>query len=291
MELPREESLRWIVSRYAGLHARHGAGIGRPDVVLPTGEYFPDAFTPTGEGVGRLVARMLEYAPVRAGLDLRLRFVEAGAKESVSGCGKGGCGTGACGPGAAEEAPGRVIETAAGYLVELPTDAVAHPVVLTSTLARAIGGIVLAEADEEVPAGEHGGLSELAAVASGFGVLLANGAHVYGKSCGGARVSCHTQLALEEISVALALFTRLHDVKPKTVKAYFEVTQREAFDDAYDWVTSNPSLVTQLRARPEILEAGLFRCEETKGFFGKNLAARAAAQEERAFGLVPNTSR
>jgi hypothetical protein len=143
------------------------------------------------------------------------------------------------------------------------------------------------EAGEEVAADELGGMSELAAIASGLGVLITSGAHVYGKSCGGARISRHTHLALEEAAVALALFAELHGVKPGAVKAHLETTQREAFAEAHDWVTSNPAIVAQMRTRPEMLEAGMFRIEETKGFFGKLMARRAASEEEAAFGFVP----
>ena len=291
MDLPREQSLRWIVSSYAGLHARHGEGIGTPDLVQPTGEYFPDDFTPTPEGIARLVARTLEYAPVKSGLDVALRFVsDEGAEDGSCGTGKS-CGSGACGPSEsaskANKVEDRVLETATGYLLELPVASVGHPVALTTTIARAVGGIVLAEAGEEATPAEQGGMSELAAVACGFGVLMVSGAHVYGKSCGGARVSRHTHLALEEIAVALALFAAHHDIKASVVKEHLETTQREAFAEACDWVESNPTIVTQLRTRPEVLEAGMFRCEETKGFFGKLFARRAAKEEERAFGLAP----
>ena len=94
MELPSEDSLRWIVSRYAGLTARHGASIGTPDLVQPTGDYFPDAFTPSGEAVAQLLRRVLEYAPVRDGLDVRLRFLEDSDGAAGGGCGTGSCGTG-----------------------------------------------------------------------------------------------------------------------------------------------------------------------------------------------------
>ncbi len=292
MDLPPEESLRWIVSRYAGLWSRHGEAIGTPDLVQPTGDYFPDAFTPSGDGVARLVARLLEYAPVRQGLDVRLRFVEADGQEG-GGCGTGGCGTGGCSTEKADQAVARdrVIETEEGYLLELPVESVGNPVVLTATLARTAGAIVLAEAGEEVRRDELGGMSELAAVVSGLGVLVASGAYVYGKSCGGARVSRHTHLSLEEAAVALALFTALHGIKPRVAKAYLETTQSAAFDEAFDWVESNPGVVTQLRTRPEVLEAGMFRCEETKGFFGKMLARRAASEEESAFAFSPARGR
>jgi hypothetical protein len=40
-----------------------------------------------------------------------------------------------------------------------------------------------------------------------------------------------------------------------------------------------------------VLEAGMFRCEETKGFFGRLLARRTAAEEERAFAITPARQR
>ena len=166
-------------------------------------------------------------------------------------------------------------------------EVVGNPVVLTSTLARAAGAVILAEAGEDIDPTELGVMSELAAIASGLGVLVTSGAHIYGKSCGGASVSRHTHLALEEAAVALALFAELHGVRSGAAKAHLEVTPREAFAEAHDWVTSNPAIVAQLRTRPEMLEAGMFRLEETKGFFGKLLARRAASEEEAAFAFVP----
>ena len=280
---------------------------GTPDLVQPTADFFPDVFAPAPEGVARLVSRVLEYAPVREGLDVRLRFVEAATDTGGCGCGKGGggCGGGgakgggcgdeagscSCGKGGCRhELRDRVIEADGAYLLELPVDVVNSPVALTATLARAAGTIVLAEAEEDVSAGELGGMSELAAIASGLGVLVMSGAHVYRKSCGGARVARHTHLAVEETAVGLALFAALHGMKPSAVKTHLETTQREAFGDAMSWVESNPSIAMQLRARPEVLEAGMFRCEATKGFFGKMLARRAALQEEQAFLMAPTAA-
>jgi len=168
----------------------------------------------------------------------------------------------------------------------MPAESAGHPVALTTALSRAAGAIVLAEADEDVSPVEVGGMSELAAIASGLGVLIVSGAHVYGKSCGGARISRHTHLTVEEASVALALFVALHGKKPSVARAHLETTQREAFAEALDWVESNPLLLAQLRTRPEVLEAGLFRIEEPKGFLAKLFARRKASEEEAAFSAA-----
>ena len=95
MELPTEESLRFIVSQYAAFKAAHGAAIGTPDLVLPTGEYFPDEFKGDVEGVATFLKRMMSYAPLASDLPVGLRFI---APEEDDG-GGGGCSSGACSPG------------------------------------------------------------------------------------------------------------------------------------------------------------------------------------------------
>ena len=93
MELPHEDDLRWIVSTYAHLRAEHGEAIGTPELVEPTGEYFPDAFAPSPQGVAALIRRMLAYAPVADDIAIELAFAEAG-ESGGGGCGTAGCGTG-----------------------------------------------------------------------------------------------------------------------------------------------------------------------------------------------------
>ena len=99
---------------------------------------------------------------------------------------------------------------------------VSDPVVLASSLARSVGGIVLGEAGEEPAGVEHGALSEVAAAMCGFGVLLTSGACVYTKSCGGLRAHRATHLDVASHATALALFLRLHDVKPGAARRHLE---------------------------------------------------------------------
>jgi hypothetical protein len=285
MELPGEPSLRWLVSRYAGLLAQHGAAFESPELVQPNGDYFPDEHRPSADGVARLFTRVLSYTPARDGLDVRFRFLD-GAEEARGGCGDAGsCGT--CAPKTGGKLNDRVIAGEGSYLIELPVDVVGDPIALTTTLARSAGAVVLFEAGEEPVAAEIGAMSEIAAIASGLGVLVTSGAHVYAKSCGGVHVGRHTHLSVAEAAVGLALFAAVHGVKPKVAKSHLDVTPREAFVEAHDWVESNPAIVAELQQRPEVLEAGLFRCEETKGFFGKLLARRAVREEEEALRIPP----
>ena len=58
-------------------------------------------------------------------------------------------------------------------------------------------------------------------------------------------------------AVALALFLRLHDVKPGAARRHLETTQREAFEEALRWVDSNTPIVEALGAHPESLADGV----------------------------------
>jgi hypothetical protein len=275
MELPREDALRWLVGQYARLRHAHGEAIGDPELLLPTGRHFPDPFTNDGPSVARLLARLVAYAPLSEGLDVRLRFVEP----EDAGGGGGGCGTGSCGGPEANVPKDRVIEAEDAYLVELPTGDVGHPTLLTTSLARSVGSLVLLEAGEEVQDGMFAAVSEVAASVCGAGVLLTSGAYVYGKSCGGVRMHQHTHLSVEEHATLLAIFCSVHGIKPAEARAHLDTTQREAFSEGWAWVTSNDKLMSDLRVRPELLADGVFAMEPVKGVFGRLFGKRASRDE------------
>jgi hypothetical protein len=289
VDLPHEDALRWIVARYASLRAAHGDAIGAPPLVEPTGAYFPDAFEPTGPGVAQLLAQTLEHAPVAEDLDVRLRFVE-GNTSPAGGCGTGGCGTSACETKLERRLLDRVVDAGDGYVVELPETDVAHPTLLTTSLARSVGAIVLSEAGEDIDPNELGPMSEMAAVLAGFGVLLCNGAYVFAKACGGVRVQQHTHLSVEELTVALALFVKVHGIKAGFARAHLGTTQRDAFAEAVRWADSNPELVASLRDRPEVLADGIFRLEPIKfmaGLFGRLFLSSRASISPEGLASVP----
>ena len=192
------------------------------------------------------------------------------------GGGGGGCGSGACGPGDAPKvvAKGGVLETEDGYAVVLEQSDVGQPKLLTASLARSMGRLVLFEADEEVDPRVEGALSELTAVACGLGVILLNGACVYKKGCGGMRRHQGTFLGVEELALACALFVRVTDRKPGAVRRHLEVTQKEAFDLALDWVDGQPKLVRALTKDPSSLADGIFTLEEKKGLLSRFLTRK-----------------
>jgi hypothetical protein len=281
MDLPDADALRWIVTTYARLRADHGAAIGAPELVLPTGEFFPDAFRPDAPSVARLLRRMIGYAPIAEDLGVELAFV-APADDHA-----GGCGSAACGSGGARGPAGRDVEELAdGYRVFVAAMAVASPVLLTTSLARSVGALVLHEAGEEL--GDDAAVtSEVAATACGLGVLVAGGSAVWAKSCGGLRMTQATALTVEESAVALALFLALHGVKASRASAHLEATQAEALDLALAWTESNPLIVEALRDRPELLAAGAFDLEPVRGLVGRWLHKRKVDKELRAQAPAP----
>jgi hypothetical protein len=277
MDLPSDDALRWIVRTYARLRAAHGEAIDAPVLVRPTGAFFPDEFRPDAPGVARLLRRIMTYAPVADDLPVELAFLAA--DDQAGGCGSAACGSGG-GPGLGVRARG-VEELDEGYRMFVAASDVGHPELLTTSLARGVGGLVLGEAAEAVDLEAAAETAEIAAIACGFGVLMANGAAVWGKSCGGLRLACATALSVEETTVALALFVSLHDIKESEARADLHTTQREAFDLALAWAQSNPLLVETLRDRPALLEAGVFDIEPARGLFGRWLHKRKLERDLR----------
>jgi hypothetical protein len=275
MDLPSEDSLRWIVRTYARLRAAHGEALGTPVLVQPTGEFFPDAFQRDASSVERLLRRTMSYSPLADDLGVELAFLAPEGDDHSGGCGSAACGT----SGGASARP-TVEELDDHYRVFVAVTDVANPEVLTASLARTVGALVLHEAGEEAE-DAAGPEAEIAAVACGLGVLVANGAAVWAKSCGGLRMAQATLLSVEETTVALALFAALHGVKTSTAQSKLGATQREAFDHAAAWVESNPALIEALRDRPEVLEAGLFQIEPVRGLLGRWLHRRNVERADR----------
>jgi hypothetical protein len=272
MDLPSDDALRWLVRMYARLRARHGDAFTAPALVQPTGAFFPDEFRLDAASVERLLRRLIGYSPVADDVGIELAFVEP-TQESG-----GGCGSSACGPTGSPGARRSVQELCDGYRVFVAANDVPNADLLTTSLARAVGALVLLEAGEDVDPGED----EIAGVACGFGVLLASGASVWAKSCGGLRMAQATTLSVEEACVALALFVGIHDAKVSDARAHLGATQREAFDLALAWVESNPLLLETLRDRPALLETGLFDLEPVRGLVGRWFHKRKLDKELRA---------
>jgi hypothetical protein len=128
----------------------------------------------------------------------------------------------------------------------------------------------------------------MAAIVAGFGVLLANGAAVWAKSCGGLRMAQGTALPVEEIAVGLALFVAVHRRAASGARKHLGLTQREAFELAFDWVDCNPALVESLRDRPDELAGGAVDLEPVRGILGQWLHKRRVESATRVPARRPS---
>jgi hypothetical protein len=283
-----DDAIRSIVAHLAHMRAEHGEVLDGAEVVLPTSEFFPDEFKVDPQGIERLMQRMATYTPLPSELELALGFIQPEDEPQAG----GGCGTGACAPGDSKGAGKRhagAVETETGYGILVHVSDANDPKILTASLARSLGRVVLFAADEEVDPRNEGALAELTAVACGLGAILLGGAAVYKKGCGGMRMHQGTFLGIEELALAVALFVRVRDEKAGSVKKHLDITQREAFDAALEWVDSQPKLVRALTDAPETLTDGIFDIESKKGLLSRFLTSRK--KDDEAPDSIPISKR
>jgi hypothetical protein len=245
--LPEIEALRSVTRNYARVVAELGLERGEQPVVLPNGEWFPDKYSGDRESVERLLCRMQGYAGLE-NTEIAVRFADEEAASGACAPGKSGsCGTGCGTPLPGGDGAG-IERTGDGFVVQLPRSLAGHAIGLTSTLARLLGAIRLVEQGaSKAEAAE----AELAAVASGFGVLLLEGSYLYSKSCGGPSVGKLTALGCGELAWAFALFLLTEGHTPGAPKKELSTTQRACLDEAWALARSNKQLLERLKRDPE----------------------------------------
>lgn len=285
MELS-EAAARALIQRTARLLAKLSDEIGERPLVLPTAEFFPDAFQGDHKSLKRLVRRMQKHAGLS---DVPIRTVLIGEDGEAQGHshGGGGCGGGGCAAPAAMDPSTRLVEDADGWMLNVQQAELGHPVALTASIARALGTVFLLETQtEERPIDEPVEVTvDVAAVALGFGELLLEASHIYSKGCGGPRVAKVTALGCPEIALLCALFVARGGHSPKAVLKQVEVTQREAFGAAIELVESNRALVNKLREAPADLGEGGFALEQAKPWL-----ARVLGKKRRGDALAEDAS-
>jgi hypothetical protein len=295
MDLPAELQLRWLLRRTAKLLELGAEPVN--GLILPTGDFFPDKFDGSPGSFGALMGRIQRHAGLGdLGVDLSLVTPE-GEAQTVS-CGSGACG----GSGKIDTRLDRVVRHDDGtYAVTIGTGEAKNPTVLTTTLVRAVATMFMIECgayEGEIPA-DREPLTDLAAVLLGFGVIVANGSYIYMKGCSGVQVHSATRMPVDEVTVALALFCKLHKIEGRSAARYLELTPREHLDEGLVWASSNGALVEMLRAEPEAIEADKFVIAPARswlsrvlvGIGGKKKAAPSAEDDldalERAFSGGP----
>ena len=219
MDLPRESNLRWIAQRYASLLARDGRNETNCKLVLPTAEFFPDAFDNDTGSVNLLFWRLQEHSSL-TDLDVELRFVDDREESAggAGGCSSGSCSTTNCAPGKGSKRslPVAVQHADGSYRVDVLLSDTRTPMGLTASLATRLAHLFVLETGgfEAWPEAEWLPTCEIAGVMLGFGVLLANASYQYSKGCHGANIAQGTAIPVDELTLALAVFAAIHDIPP-----------------------------------------------------------------------------
>lgn len=244
MERMESNAVVRLVGLYGRLRARLKHELAAAPLVLPNGQYFPDPFDASLVATQRLLQRMQGHAGVA---DIPVRIVQG----DVAAAAASQCGSGGCGPAASLAAPSdpRLMLQEEGWLLRVESAECAHPVGLTTLIARALGLVLLEETrlDGQAlpePVAVH---QELAGVMMGFGLLLLEGSHVYSKSCGGPQVARLTALSTPELALVTALFCADRKLSLKPALRVASNTQRALLDDADALLRGNPRLLDWTR--------------------------------------------
>jgi hypothetical protein len=267
MDLPGEPQLRWILRRAAALLQQGAEPVA--GLIQPTAEFFPDRFDGSPEGLVALTRRIQAHAGL-GDLSVELAVVSPEGEAQTVSCSSGACG----GTGKIEARLDRVGRREDGsYSVALGAGELRNPTVLTTALVRAVACMFMVEADayDGILPADREPLTDLAAVLLGFGVLVANGSYLYVKGCGGVQVHSATRMPVDEITVALALFCKLHDVPDRAATRHLELTPREHFDEAWVWASSNAAAVRMLRANPTAFEGDAYSLSPARSWLARVL--------------------
>ena len=267
-----EEQARWIV-RSAATLARAGAEPVGP-VVLPTNRFFPDKFDKSPPAIGKLFERIKGHVGLDE-IETEVVLVDEDAGQVVSSCSGGSCGSG----GAVKVLAGqRVAATGDGYTVAIATAEIGHPVVLTTVMARSVGMIFLdaSGAAARFRKNEIGPAADLAATMLGLGVLVANGAGIEVKGCGGVKVHAATALSAPQAALALALALE-RDVRkgrdePAGLEAGLDAVARGLLGPARAFVHQNKDVVRRIDDAPDALEQDNFRLRSGLGLSDRVLS-------------------
>ena len=296
MDLPVESQLRWLLRRTAKLLELGAEPVN--GLILPTADFFPDKFDGSPGSFAALMSRLQRHAGL-GDLAVELSIVTPEGEAQTVSCSSGACGSGG---GKIDTRLDRIARRDDGtYAVAIGAAEAKNPTVLTTTLVRAVATMFMIEsgAYEGVVPADREPLTDLAAVLLGFGVLLANGSYIYMKGCSGVQVHSATRMPVDEVTVALALFCKLHEVEGRVASRYLELTPREHLDEGLVWASSNLALVELVRAAPAEVEADKYAIAPARswlsrvlvGLGGKKKAAPSSEDDldalERAFAGAP----
>jgi hypothetical protein len=295
MDLPAELQLRWLLRHTAKLLELGAEPVN--GLILPTGEFFPDKFDGSPGGFAMLMGRIQRHAGL-GDVPVELMLITPEGEAQTVSCSSGACGGG----GKIDTRLDRVVRRDDGsYAVAIGVAEAKNPTVLTTTLVRAVATMFMIEsgAYEGLIPADREPATDLAAVLLGFGVIVANGSYIYMKGCSGVSVASATRMPVDEVTVALAIFCKLHQIEGRTAARYLELTPREHLDEGLVWASSNLALVGMLRELPGAFEADKYAIAPARSWLARVLGGLGGKKKpdassdddldalERAFAGAP----
>lgn len=275
MDLPAETQLRWILRHTASLLQQGAEPVS--GLIQPNADFFPDRFDGSPASLVSLTRRVQEHAGL-GDLKVDLAVVTPEGEAQTVNCSSGACG----GTGKIEARLDRVgVREDGSYSVAVSVGEIKNPTVLTTALVRSVAFMFMNEAGayEGILPPDREPVTDLAAVMLGFGVLAANGSYMYMKGCGGVQVHSATKMPVDEITVALGLFCRLHDLTERAAARHLELTPKEHFEEGYAWASSNAAAVRLLRAKPQAIHEDSYALSPSRSWLSRVLGV---GQKKRA---------
>lgn len=76
-------------------------------------------------------------------------------------------------------------------------------------------------------------------------------------------------MVVDELTVALALFCKLHGVPYRTASRELDLTPRVHFDEGASWADSNAKVMLLMKSDPNAVKNGSFTLSEGRGWFSR----------------------
>lgn len=244
-----EESAQWLFDVYAWALANFGSDVFHREtiLVLPSNQHFPGRETSI-PGMARLIFEQVKqhagvaHWPCRL-VDPHLFDPKAQTQLVLRGAIRGARGA----PLSVEEAPNPLQITYDPHMV-------GNPEAIIATFAHTLAHIMGSLANEEPPGGGENWAqaTEVLAVFSGFGVMMANSAfHVPKSACGACAPPPSERasyLSQYDLTYALALFTTLKGIPARTVSMHLKPSLRGFFKKALKDVANRDDELARLKA-------------------------------------------
>lgn len=241
------ETKEWIENAFGWLIEELGIDVLRSvEVVLPTEDFFPDAFNGSRASIRKMVGRVCEYMDVDP-KQVEVRFFESEDEARFHPLAADGTSKG--------HALGTYQMRRDGkYAISLDTTQTANPQTLVATIAHELGHVILlgeGRLDPDHP--DHEPMTDLVTVFYGLGVFNANSSFIFeqwtNSQFQGWRAGGAGYLTEEMFAYALALFAYLRDEQKPEWKSFLSINVRSYFKSSIKYLikTDDTKLMPELQ--------------------------------------------